>query len=126
MKRWMMFGLLVLIGLLVTASGSLLAAAENTREAADGGRAQLLAAFPANVTIELIDHAGSARTLQRVRIVDLTQVGGVTFLVVHTFEGMTSYVNMAEILRITSVRELATRRGSAPATASMPGYQVER
>jgi hypothetical protein len=126
MKRWMAFGGLFLVCLLVGVSSFSLAATENARDAADGGKAQLLAAFPAYVTIELIDHAGSARSIQRARVTDLTQLGGVAFLVIQTFEGMTSYVNMGEILRITAVREIAGRRGTPPATASMPGYQVER
>ncbi len=126
MQRWMVLALLFLVGLWTAASRFSLGAAENARPAPDGGKAQLLAAFPANVSIELVDHAGSARSIQRVRIVDVTQVGGVNFLVLQTFEGMTSYVNMAEILRITTLRDLPSRRGSAPATASRPGFQVER
>ncbi len=126
MKRWMIFGLPFLFGLLVTASGFSLGAGEGPGSAADAGRAQLLAAFPASVSIELIDHGGSARSLQRVRIMDLTQVGGVTFLVLQTAEGMTSYLNMGEVLRITALRDIPGRRGAAPATAATRAYQVEQ
>jgi hypothetical protein len=126
MKRWLTVGMLFLVGMWLTASRLSLGAADGARDTTDGGKALLLAAFPANVTIELIDRAGSARSIQRARVMDLAQVGGVTFLVIQTFEGMTSYVNMGEVLRITAVRDNAGRRGSAPATASMPGYQVER
>jgi hypothetical protein len=126
MKRWIAVGVMFLVGLWVCASRFSPGATENARDAADGGKAQLLAAFPANVSIDLIDRAGSARSLQRVRIMDLTQVGGVSFLVIQTFEGMTSYVNMGEILRITAVRDIAGRRGATPATMATRPYQVEQ